>query len=89
MFESIAETLIEGAGADNFVATCNMLEAAVAEMQRRHAQWRAMGQRRHRPRRRQARQRVRAAVRGGGRGAKAHPPAADFSGRLRAATSQT
>jgi S-DNA-T family DNA segregation ATPase FtsK/SpoIIIE len=43
MFTGLAETLIEGAGAENFIATCDMLEAAVAEMARRYEQWRAMG----------------------------------------------
>lgn len=43
MFEGIAETLIEGAGDENFIATCDMLEAAVAEMERRYAAWREAG----------------------------------------------
>jgi len=43
MFEGLAEILIEGAGAENFIATCDMLEDAVAEMQRRYERWRAMG----------------------------------------------
>ncbi|WP_051343326.1 FtsK/SpoIIIE domain-containing protein [Pseudonocardia spinosispora] len=43
MFDGLAETLIEGAGAENFIATCDMLEAAVAEMARRYEVWREMG----------------------------------------------
>ncbi|MEU0465001.1 ATP-binding protein [Amycolatopsis sp. NPDC006131] len=43
MFEGLAEELIEGAGDENFIATCDMLEWAVAEMQRRYDRWRAMG----------------------------------------------
>jgi S-DNA-T family DNA segregation ATPase FtsK/SpoIIIE len=43
MFSGLAETLIEGAGAENFIATSDMLEAAVAEMGRRYEKWREMG----------------------------------------------
>ncbi|MFF0145992.1 S-DNA-T family DNA segregation ATPase FtsK/SpoIIIE [Amycolatopsis sulphurea] len=43
MFEGLAEILIEGAGAENFIATSDMLEAAVAEMAARYERWRAMG----------------------------------------------
>lgn len=43
MFEGLAEELIEGAGAENFIATCDMLEWAVREMQHRYDKWRAMG----------------------------------------------
>ncbi|WP_236793238.1 ATP-binding protein [Amycolatopsis sp. GM8] len=43
MFDGLADTLIEGAGDENFIATCDMLEAAVAEMGRRYEKWRAMG----------------------------------------------
>ncbi|EHR48921.1 DNA segregation ATPase, FtsK/SpoIIIE family [Saccharomonospora marina XMU15] len=43
MFDGLAETLIEGAGDDNFVATCDMLETAVAQMERRYEARRAQG----------------------------------------------
>ncbi|MET8847992.1 ATP-binding protein [Amycolatopsis sp. NPDC004625] len=43
MFDGLAETLIEGAGAENFIATCDMLESAEREMQDRYERWRAMG----------------------------------------------
>ncbi|MFJ8912339.1 DUF308 domain-containing protein [Amycolatopsis sp. NPDC102389] len=43
MFEGLAEELIEGAGAENFIATCDMLEGGEAEMQNRYERWRAMG----------------------------------------------
>lgn len=43
MFADLAEQLIEGAGDENFIATCDMLEAAVAEMEDRYARWRALG----------------------------------------------
>src|SRR5690606_173107 len=43
MFAAIADELIEGAGDANFVATCDMLEEGVAEMERRYEAWRAMG----------------------------------------------
>ncbi|MCI2423963.1 ATP-binding protein [Saccharopolyspora sp. K220] len=43
MFAGLAEELIEGAGNENFIATCVMLEWAVGEMERRYEKWRAMG----------------------------------------------
>lgn len=43
MFNGLAETLIEGAGESNFIATCDMLEGGVAEMERRYEKWLSMG----------------------------------------------
>ncbi|MEV0698610.1 FtsK/SpoIIIE domain-containing protein [Saccharopolyspora sp. NPDC050389] len=43
MFADLAEELIEGAGAENFIATGDMLEWGVGEMERRYEKWRAMG----------------------------------------------
>ncbi|GAA2778251.1 FtsK/SpoIIIE domain-containing protein [Saccharopolyspora taberi] len=43
MFHDLAEELIEGAGDANFIATCDMLEWGVGEMERRYDKWRDMG----------------------------------------------
>ncbi|WP_304615283.1 FtsK/SpoIIIE domain-containing protein [Saccharopolyspora sp. 6M] len=43
MFEGLAEELIEGAGDANFIATCDMLEWGVEEMERRYDKWRELG----------------------------------------------
>jgi S-DNA-T family DNA segregation ATPase FtsK/SpoIIIE len=43
MFDGLAEQLIEGAGAENFIAASDMLEWGVAEMGRRYERWLAMG----------------------------------------------
>ncbi|MGI8308051.1 FtsK/SpoIIIE domain-containing protein [Saccharopolyspora hattusasensis] len=43
MFADLADELIEGAGAENFIKTSDMLDWAVGEMERRYEKWRAMG----------------------------------------------
>src|SRR5690606_100381 len=45
MFRDVAEHMVEGAGDDNYRATCQMLEWAVDEMQHRYAKRRAQGKR--------------------------------------------
>jgi S-DNA-T family DNA segregation ATPase FtsK/SpoIIIE len=43
MFKDLAETLVEGAGEENFIATCDILEWGVGEMERRYERWRELG----------------------------------------------
>lgn len=45
MFRPVAEHMVEGAGDDNYRATCQMLEWAVDEMQHRYAKRREQGKR--------------------------------------------